>query len=59
SAEMEVRVEEDFTEDFVVMVTTGEEVSSYVERALIVEPQTIIRVNVQIFYNALSVEKNI
>ncbi|KAH9326755.1 hypothetical protein KI387_006933, partial [Taxus chinensis] len=52
SGEMEVCVEEGFAEDFVVMVTMGEEVSSHMEHALIVEPQTIISVNVQIFYNA-------
>ncbi|KAH9296066.1 hypothetical protein KI387_039654, partial [Taxus chinensis] len=52
NVEMEVRMEEDFTEDFMAMVTAEEEVSSHMEHALIVEPQTIISVNVQIFYNA-------
>ncbi|KAH9288988.1 hypothetical protein KI387_033105, partial [Taxus chinensis] len=42
SVEMEMCVEEGFTEDFMVMVTTEEEVSSHVGRVLIVEPQTII-----------------
>ncbi|KAH9303261.1 hypothetical protein KI387_014844, partial [Taxus chinensis] len=57
--EMEVHVEEDFMGDFMVVVTMGEEVSSHMERTLIVEPQTIISTNVQVFYNAPGVEKNI
>ncbi|KAH9331915.1 hypothetical protein KI387_004023, partial [Taxus chinensis] len=52
NTEIKVCTRGDFMEDFMVMVTTGEEVSSRVEHALIVEPQTIISVNVQIFYNA-------
>ncbi|KAH9308689.1 hypothetical protein KI387_036600, partial [Taxus chinensis] len=46
NVEMEVHMEEDFVEDFMAMVTAEEEVSSHVEHALIVEPQTIIIANV-------------
>ncbi|KAH9298114.1 hypothetical protein KI387_029796, partial [Taxus chinensis] len=52
NVDIEVREGGDFVEDFMVVVTAAEEVSSYVEHALIVDPQTIISMNVQIFYNA-------
>ncbi|KAH9300245.1 hypothetical protein KI387_011828, partial [Taxus chinensis] len=46
SAQMEARVEEVFEEDFVVMVTTGEEgVSSRVEPISIVDLRSITNMN--------------
>ncbi|KAH9303715.1 hypothetical protein KI387_008119, partial [Taxus chinensis] len=46
STGMEVRMKEGFTGDFMVMVTMEEEVSSHMGCVLIVEPQTIISMNV-------------